>query len=155
MNYIVYFAVGYGIELYRKHKKQNIGVELAVFLVTSGLLYSQMCGYAFMEDQFTAALAGIFWTVSLCMLICRIGIMNNKVIRRFSADSFLVYILHDPINFVMLEFGEELINSRLGTVLFFGMRSWLNIIVCLILAELIHYVIKVYREKRVFYDKQV
>ncbi len=154
LSYIIYFAVGYGIELYRKNVKQSLPLETGVFLVTSVMLYNELQGRAFIADEFMLALVGIFWTLSLCMLICRIGIMNNRVIRRLSADSFLVYILHDPINFIMLGFGEKLIGSRAGIILFFGMRSWLNIVVCLLLAELIHYTIKVYRKKRVFYDKQ-
>lgn len=140
--------------MYRKNVKQSLPLETGVFLVTSVMLYNELQGCAFIADEFMLALVGIFWTLSLCMLICRIGIMNNRVIRRLSADSFLVYILHDPINFIMLGFGEKLIGSRAGIILFFGMRSWLNIVVCLLLAELIHYTIKVYRKKRVFYDKQ-
>lgn len=123
-------------------------------MLTTVMLYSELQGRAFIADGFMLALVGIFWTVSFCMLICRIRIMNNKVIRRLSVDSFIVYILHDPVNFLMLGFGEKLISSKAGTVLFFGMRSWFNIIVCLILAELIHYMIKMFQKKRVLYGEQ-
>lgn len=153
LSYIIYFAIGYGLELFRKNVKQYLPAHVGVFLVTSGLLYSQLQGRALIEDAFTLALVGIFWTYSFSTLICRVKFMNNKVIRRLSVDSFIVYILHEPINFIMLGFGEKLISTKGGTVLFFGMRSWLNIIICLIMAESIHFVMGLYRKRKISYGE--
>lgn len=142
--YLIYFAFGYIIGIYKDQIKftfKNQFLEMAIFCFTSIVLFLQCSDNPIIKgDNYLIALIGIICIFSLCDLLGKLMQSDaiSIIVHRISRDSFFVYLLHDPINFIALSIGEKLVGIPFGTIFYFGIRSWINIIFCLFMAELFY-----------------
>lgn len=138
--YIFYFSIGYVFEYFRKEYENilsSLRIQIPLFLFLLCLTFiAQIKLQTPLKPIF-----GILFMLSLCCILDKFSKFDlvRKILFYFSASSFMVYLLHDPINLIALKYGSKLIETTSGTLFYYFLRLPGNILICLILTEIIKF----------------
>lgn len=119
--YMQFFLAGYCFEYFRKNIMNHVCISMAVAAAVAAVSY-----------HFTASAVttGMFWQdwlktlginacavvlFLLCHLLEKTGITRLWLYRELERDSFHIYLLHDPVNYVILAVFAA-VTQKLGTV---------------------------------------
>ena len=142
MSYVFWFSIGCAFQRYRANHKEildNKLLVLTVFILTAILSFVNSNGiFTVTVGLYTEVLLGMLLIYSLSACLSWIPrIDENKFFLYLVKASFIVYLLHDPINFLCLHYLGPYIDTNKGAFIFYFMRSFGNIGICLMLAPVI------------------
>jgi fucose 4-O-acetylase-like acetyltransferase len=138
--YLLFFTIGY---FYSKYiQKQPVIVPFVSLLLPVLYLISVRFNNTDLLTL-TSMLLKIFITVNICILLYQEKEKEKKK-NPVMVYSFMIYLLHDPLQYIILPSFESLgklnINIEIYYLLFFFVRIVLTIIVCIALAKIISYI---------------
>ncbi len=140
LQYIFYFALGYAFECERKtQEKWNVKKIILAYIIC---LLLEVINYRYgILNNFFTIITGAFMTYILSGLFdCLFAeISKNNVWKFIIRNLFYVYLLHDPMNYVVLRLfmGRNLLTSGVGCVAYILFRTVVIFAACVFLGEAI------------------
>lgn len=154
--YLIYFYLGYVFQA-KKEKILNFMNGKIILFFVAALLYFIILNFFFREANFGATSIDIFiYKELLLLVIALVGILmcylfvamlskklaNNKIIRILDEYNFSIYLLHDPINYIILAlcYSYGLFNiiatNSINTIIYVGLRFLTTLLLPIALAFL-------------------
>lgn len=139
MGYIIWFCIGYIFQKARTNfNVTKFGSITCFYLMTLAM---------FVETRYLSAneviriLIRCAWIYSACVCILKLvpALVNNWIYKIVLRNCFYIYLLHDPLNFVVLKlaFGQAWLTSNLGCYAYLFCRTVGLVLVSIILGEAI------------------
>lgn len=138
LSYIFYLALGYVFECERRiHKKWNMKKILLVYGIM--VLLEILNRYYGILNGVFLVLVGSFITYLLADICSRwfTHIAEKKIWNIIIQNLFYVYLLHDPLNYVVLRLfmNSSWLSSSWGCIVFLLSRTVFMFILCIVLGE--------------------
>lgn len=140
--YLVFFYIGY---LFQKYKDEILNVlnkRKFVYLVGTFLYFiilfrflRQVPPNIFNALLFVEALLGITLSYLIILNVMRLKILNTEIVRLLDRFNFEIYLLHDPLNYVLLAFFSRygmlsvFAQNGMNTIIFVSIRFFVALIV--------------------------
>ena len=140
LSYLIYFALGYVFEIERaSHQKWNIKKTTIAYL---GMLLIEIINWKYnILNQFFAIIIGSFMTYILADILDRVfcNIDSKRVWRIIIRNLFYVYLLHDPLEYIVLRIFNhyQLLTYSWGCILYTLARTIIIFVITIIIGELI------------------
>jgi len=143
IGYIFYFALGYVFETERKnHNIWNIRKTALTYVILFILeILNKKYGIL---NSFFIVICGAFQTYLFADLCSRLfkNISSNKLWNILISDLFYVYLLHDPMEYIVLKIfmNNEYLNTSIGCILYTFSRTVVIFLISILFAEIIKYI---------------
>lgn len=156
LGYIFWFALGYVFELGRQeHGLWNTKKTVFAYIVLT-IIEIAAKNHVILNNFFVIA-CGSLWTFLLADILSRIfrKVSNKKIWKIVIRNLFYVYLLHDPMEYIVLRLfmGYNLLSSTTGCYLYTFTRTVIIFIISVIGGEIIRVLKK--NANRLFADKAV
>lgn len=152
MQNIMFFALGYYFGLFRMEKRYRL--EIKVLLITLCVIVEIIHSKYWILNVFFMNIVGALLTFLIADICGRVfrGFDSTKVFDILLRNSFSIYLIHDPINYIVLKifFSYGFLKYKWGCVLYLLSRTILLICLCVLIGEiirLIENVLKTYTKK--------
>ncbi len=137
-SYLFWFALGYVFEQ-RGRERMRLSTPLALVLWLLLSAWQVLALKCHLVNSFFQVLGGSVHLLLLALLLFRIGgaLANTKVWKFLIRNLFYVYLLHDPLEYLVLRltFDRGLLSTAFGCWAYYGLRFPGIFVLCLFLGE--------------------
>lgn len=131
MSYLIYFAIGYWFEYYRKNlveyqEGRRVRGSIIKFIILTILIITDY--YWKILSPFFIILVRCYWIYIISLVVTKkfyTKIESNYYISVLVKSSFTVYLLHDPLEYLVLKvsFSINLLASNIGVYIYLFLRT--------------------------------